>query len=341
VIARAGRDAHVGITGLGTHVPARVLTNEEIARMVETSDEWIVARTGIRERRIAEPGQATSDLAIPAARLALEQAAVEAAALDLVLVATASPDMFFPATASLVATAIGATGAAAYDLSAGCSGFVYGLASGYSAIAGGIAKRVLVVGADTLSRFTNWRDRSTCVLFGDGAGAVVIEEVGEGGFLGFELGSDGTRAEELTLPAGGSRAPASAETLDAELHTIHMNGREVFRFATTAIVSSVMRLLDACELSIDDVDLYALHQANRRIIDHAVKDLGLDSQKVFLNIDRYGNTSSASIPLVLAEALEAGRLAAGSTVLMTTVGAGLTWGSALIRWTAPGRGVSR
>jgi 3-oxoacyl-[acyl-carrier-protein] synthase III len=337
VIVRVTKDAGVGITGLGTHVPDRVLTNEEISQMVETSDEWIVARTGIHERRIADPEQATSDLAIPAAAQALAHAGVEADSVDLVLVATASPDMFFPATASLVATGLGATRAAAFDLSAGCSGFVYGLGAGYSAVASGLATRVLVVGADTLSRFVNWQDRSTCVLFGDGAGAVVIEKVGRGGFVGFELGSDGSRAGELTVPAGGSRTPATAGTVGGALHTIHMNGREVFRFAAGAIVASAERLLDACGIAVEEVDLYAVHQANRRIIDHAVERLGLDVGKVLLNIDRYGNTSSASIPLVLEEALETGRLEPGSTVLTTTVGAGLTWGSAVVCWSAPGR----
>jgi 3-oxoacyl-[acyl-carrier-protein] synthase-3 len=305
---------------------------------VDTSDEWIVSRTGIRERRIADEGLATSDLAVPAALAALEAAGVEAGSIDLVVVATASPDMFFPATASLVATAIGADSAAAFDLSAGCSGFVYGLASAYGAIAGGLASRVLVVGADTLSRFTNWDDRSTCVLFGDGAGAVVLEPVPRPGFLGFELGSDGTRASELTLPAGGTRLPASPETLRAHQHTIHMNGREVFRFATTAIVSSAERLLAECGLTVADVDLYAVHQANSRIITHALDRLGLEPGKAPLNIDRYGNTSSASIPLVLADALETGALVPGSTVLMTTVGAGLTWGSALLHWVPAGVG---
>ena len=336
MIARVPKDVHVGITGLGAHVPERILTNQELARMVETSDEWIVARTGIRERRIAEPDIATSDLAVLAARAALDDAAVEPETLDLVLVATASPDMFFPATACIVAAAIGARTAAAFDLSAGCSGFVYGLAEAYSAVAGGLAQRVLLVGADVLSRFTNWQDRSTCILFGDGSGAVVIEPVREGGFVGFELGSDGARAAELVLPAGGSRAPASAETVAAGMHTIQMNGREVFRFATEALVASAERVLDACGLTVAAVDLYVPHQANKRIIDRSVVRLGLDPDKVVVNIDRYGNTSSASIPLALDEARHLGSLESGALVLVTAVGAGLSWGSALFRWIESG-----
>jgi 3-oxoacyl-[acyl-carrier-protein] synthase-3 len=338
VIVRVPDVPRVGITGVGAYAPAQVLGNDELARMLDTTDEWITERTGIRERRIAEPAQASSDLAVPAAVAALEQAAADPESIGVVIVATASPDMLFPSTASIVAAQIGATEAAAFDLSAGCTGFVYALADAYGAVASGLAERVLVVGAEVLSRLTNWQDRSTCILFGDAAGAAVVERVEEGGFLGFELGSDGTHADEITLPAGGSRAPATPETVEQDLHLIQMNGRAVFRFSTRVTASSATRLLAACGLSVTDVDVYAPHQANRRIVDHAADRLGLPRERMLLNIDRYGNTSSASIPLVLAEASERGELRPGQTVLLTAVGAGLTWGSTLLRWSPPGAG---
>lgn len=322
----------VGITGVGAYVPERVLTNDDLSKMVETSDEWIVERTGIRERRIAEPDQATSDIAVPAALEALERAGLTPGEVDLLIVATASPDMIFPASASIVAEEIGAADAAAYDLSAGCTGFVYALVQAYGVVAGGLARNALVVGSETLSKITNWRDRTTCILFGDGAGAAVLERVEDGGFLGFELGSDGSYGPDLCVPGGGSRAPATPQTVEQDLHFIHMNGREVFRFATRVMVSSAEHLLEECDLTVGDVDVYIPHQANRRIIDHAVRNLGLAPEKVFLNVDRYGNTSSASIPICLHEALAAGTLLPGSRVLMTAVGAGITWGSALLVW---------
>ena len=333
MIGRAdARMPRVGVTGLGLFVPERVLTNHDLEKMVDTSDEWIFERTGIRERHIAEPGQAASDVAVPAAREALERAGVRPEEVDLVIVATASPDMLFPASASLVADQIGAVNAAAYDLLAGCTGFVYALAQAYGVVSGGLARRALVVGSEALSKLTNWNDRGTCVLFGDGAGAALLERVEEGGFLGFELGSDGSGGPDLCVPAGGSRAPASADTVEQELHYLHMNGREVFKFATRAMVTSAERLLEECELTVEDVDLYVPHQANRRIIDHAVRHLHLPPEKVRINVDRYGNTSSASIPIALYEAMTDGALVDGATVLMTAVGAGLSWGSALLIW---------
>jgi len=333
VIARvANGSRRVAITGLGTYAPERVLTNDDLARMVDTTDEWIVERTGIRERRIAEPAQAASDVALPAARGALERAGIAPAEVDLLIVATATPDMFFPATASLVAGELGAENAAAYDLSAGCTGFVYALAQAYAAVAGGLFEKVLVVGSETLSKITNWHDRSTCILFGDGAGAVVLEAVPEGGFLGFELGSDGSGGADLCLPGGGSRAPVTEQTISQELHFITMNGPEIFRFATRVMVRSAEALLAACGLTIDDVDLYVPHQANKRIIDHAAKDLGLPPEKVMVNIDRYGNTSSASIPLALVDAIDHGRVQPGDLILLVGFGAGMTAASAIIRW---------
>jgi len=310
-----------------------VLSNDELAQTVDTSDEWIQTRTGIKERRIAAPEEATSDLCLPAAEAALRDAGVQAPDLDLVIVTTITADMPFPSTAALVADRLGAGNAAAYDLSAGCTGFVYGLVQGYAAIAAGLAKRVLVIGADTLSRIVDWSDRSTCVLFGDGAGAVVLEPVEAGGFHAFELGADGAGGMELYMPAGGSRRPASAETVAAGEHFVRMNGREVYKFATRVLLSSARAALEASGKSIEDVDLYVPHQANLRIIEHAAKKLEIEEGRVFVNVDRYGNTSSASIPLALGDARAEGRLKDGSLVLMTGMGSGLTWGSSVISWT--------
>jgi 3-oxoacyl-[acyl-carrier-protein] synthase-3 len=333
VIARAtGRP--VSITGLGCYVPDRVVTNDELAEYVDTSDEWIRARTGIRERHIAAESQAMSDLSVPAARAALEQAAVDPADVDLVVVATITPDMAFPATATLVAAELGCHDAAAYDLSAGCTGFMYAIAQAHASVAAGLAHRALVIGGDVLSRVLDWTDRSTVVLFGDGAGAVVLEHVDDGGFLGFELGSDGAGAGQLLYPGSGSR-------VYEERGHLQMNGREVFKFATRVLVSSAESVLDSCGLAVGDVDVYVPHQANIRIIDHAVNKLGFPKDKVVVNVDRYGNTSSGSIPLALADASASGLLRPGSLVLMTGMGAGLTWGSALMHWTNPTNGATR
>jgi 3-oxoacyl-[acyl-carrier-protein] synthase-3 len=323
----------VSITGLGCYAPERVLGNAELAGMVDTSDEWIQARTGIRERRIAAPEEATSDLSLPAAEAALADAAVKGSELDLVIVATITSDMLFPSTAAILADRLGADRAAAYDLSAGCTGFVYALSQGYGAISAGLARRVLVVGADTLSRIVDWSDRSTCVLFGDGAGAVVLEPVERGGFHAFELGADGAGGMELFLPAGGSRRPTSAETVAARDHYVKMNGREVYKFATRVLLSSAEAVLEIAGKDVGEVDLYVPHQANLRIIEHAAKKLKIEEERVFVNVDRYGNTSSASIPLALGDARADGRLKDGMLVLMTGMGAGLTWGSNLMTWT--------
>jgi 3-oxoacyl-[acyl-carrier-protein] synthase-3 len=323
----------VSITGLGVHVPDRVLTNDELSTMVDTNDEWIRDRTGIRERRIAGDDEAMTDLALPAARRALEQAGVDASDVDYLVVATVTPDTMFPTTSALLADTLGASNAAAYDLLAGCTGFMYALAQAYSAVASGLAETALVVGGDTLSKIVDWRDRGTCVLFGDGAGAVVLQRVEEGGFLGFQLGADGAGGVHLALPAGGSRLPTTAATVEAGQHFITMNGREVFKFATRVMVSSAEETLRECDLTVDDLDVYVPHQANMRIIDHAVKKLGVPREKTVVNVDRYGNTSSGSIPLALADASDDGRLGPGKLVLMTGMGAGLTWGSALMEWT--------
>ena len=328
----------ISITGLGCYVPERVITNDELSKMVDTSDEWIVERTGIRERRVAAPEEALSDMCIPAARDALEQAGVDAADVDLIIVATVTPDMFFPSTGAIVADELGAREAAAYDLSAGCTGFMYALAQAHGMISAGLTNRALVIGGDVLSKIVNWQDRSTCVLFGDGAGAVLLEPTQDDGFFGFELGADGAGGVHLYMPAGGSRLPASPETVASGQHLVLMNGREVFKFATRVLVSSAEKLLEECDVSMADVDVYVPHQANVRIIDHATKKLGVPEQRVVVNVDRYGNTSSGSIPLALADAVADGRLAEGKVVLMTGMGAGLTWGSALMRWTANGAG---
>jgi 3-oxoacyl-[acyl-carrier-protein] synthase III len=317
----------ISITGLGCHVPERVLTNDELSKLVDTSDEWIRDRTGIRERRIAADDEALTDIALPACRRALEMAGADPASIDLLVVATVTPDMAFPSSSALLADTLGMPDAAAYDLSAGCTGFVYAVVQAHAMLAAGLAKRALVVGGDVLSKILDWHDRSTCVLFGDGAGAVVLEPVGEAGFLGFELGADGAGGANLWLPGSGSRRSDDPDRF------VKMNGREVFKFATRVMVDSAAAILEECGGKIDDVDVYVPHQANVRIIDHAVKKIGIDKEKTIVNVDRYGNTSSGSIPLALADAADGGRLKPGKLVLLTGMGAGLTWGSALIRWT--------
>jgi 3-oxoacyl-[acyl-carrier-protein] synthase III len=341
VIGNATSNGRVSITGIGSYAPARVMKNDELAQIVDTSDEWIVERTGIRERRVAAPEEALSDLARPAAEAALGQAGLQASAVDLVIVATVTPDMLFPSTGAILADQLGAKDAAAYDLSAGCTGFVYALVQAHGMVASGLVDHALVVGGDVLSKIVDWQDRSTCVLFGDGAGAVVLERVREGGFLGFELGADGSGGPELYMPAGGSRAPASAETVAARQHYAKMNGREVFKFATRVLVDSAEKVLDECGVPVEEIDVYVPHQANVRIIDHARKKLGIPEERTVVNVDRFGNTSSGSIPLALGDAESDGRLKEGEMVLMTGMGAGLTWGSALIEWTANGKGGQR
>jgi len=323
----SARGVRIGITGLGTHVPGRVLTNDELAQIVDTSDEWILARTGIRERRIASEDEALTDIARPAARDALADAGVEAAEIDLLICATVTPDMMFPTSSALLADELGMPKAAAYDLLAGCTGFVYALAQAYAMLSSGLSRRALVVGGDVLSKILDWDDRSTLILFGDGAGAVVMEPVEQGGFLGFELGADGGGGEHLWLPGSGSRR---FENPDAY---VKMNGREVFKFATRIMVYSAEQILSECGKTVDDVDVYIPHQANKRIIDYAAGKLGIPPEKTVVNVDRFGNTSSGSIPLALADARAEGRLRDGALVLMTGMGAGLTWGSALTEWT--------
>jgi 3-oxoacyl-[acyl-carrier-protein] synthase-3 len=323
----------VGIIGLGAYVPDKIITNNDLEKVVDTSDQWIVERTGIRERHIAEEGMTTSDMAARAAEKALEQAGVSAEELDLIIVATVTPDMLFPSTSCLVQDKIKAVNAAAFDLSAGCSGFVYALVTGSQFIKAGLYKKVLVVGAETLSRIVDWKDRGTCILFGDGAGAAVISEVEAGfGLLGSELGADGSGGDYLKLAAGGSALPTCQATLESGQHFLSMHGNEVFRFATKIMGEAANRALDAAGLTSEDVDLFVPHQANIRIIQSSAKRLKLPMEKVFVNVEKYGNTSAASIPIALVEAEREGRIKEGDHVVLVGFGAGLTWASCALKW---------
>ncbi|MGF9695520.1 beta-ketoacyl-ACP synthase III [Paenibacillus sp. MABNR03] len=323
----------VGVIGTGKYVPEKILTNSDLEKMVDTNDEWIVSRTGIKERHIAAPDQATSDLAYEAAIKALESAGMTGSDLDLIIVATITPDSAFPSTACILQDKLGAKGAAAFDLSAACSGFVYGLATATSFIQSGMYNNALVIGADCLSRITDYTDRNTCVLFGDGAGAVVVGEVPEGrGFKSFDLGAEGAGGGLLQLEGGGSRLPASAETVENKKHYIYMNGREVFKFAVRVMGTATDEVLRKAGLGRTDVDLFVPHQANIRIIQSAMQRLELPEEKVVVNVDKYANTSAASIPLALVEAAEEGRMKAGDTILMVGFGGGLTWGASVLVW---------
>ncbi|MDR5709509.1 MAG: beta-ketoacyl-ACP synthase III [Armatimonadota bacterium] len=321
------------IVGVGCCVPDRVLTNADLERMVNTTDEWITARTGIRERRVAREDQATSDLALEAAREALRAASVSAEDLDLILVGTATPDAIFPATGCILQDRLGARAAAAVDISAACSSFMYAMAMAHAHIVAGLAQRVLVVGADVLSRIVNWKDRATCVLFGDAAGAVVlVPSEGRRGILSFWLGADGSGASLIAQPAGGSRLPASRETVEQGLHYLTMNGREVFKFATRVIPRAIEEVCRRARVDPEEVDLFIPHQANIRIIQAAAQRLGQPLEKFFVNVDRYGNTSAASVPVALYEAVATGRLRPGDLAVLVAFGAGLTWGACALRW---------
>jgi 3-oxoacyl-[acyl-carrier-protein] synthase-3 len=324
---------YAAITGWGSAVPERVLTNADLEKLVETSDEWIVTRTGIRERHIVGEGESTSTLAVRAARQALERAGVSPWQVDLVICCTATPDFLFPATACLVQHEIGAENAGAFDLQAACSGFIYGLSVGTQFIKTGEYKNVLVVAAEVLSRFIDWKDRATCVLFGDGAGAVLLQPSNERlGLLSSILGSHGVGEDLIKLPAGAARAPASDATLLERKHYIKMNGQEVYRFAVRIMGDSAVEALGKAGLAYEDISLFIPHQANVRIINSIADRLHLDPQKVYINIDRYGNTSAASIPIALCEAVDAGRVKQGDNLLFVAFGAGLTSGAAVVRW---------
>lgn len=324
----------VTIVGIGTALPEKILTNDDLTKMVDTSDDWIKSRTGICQRRIVDENTATSDLCVVAAERALEDAGISAEELDLIIVATYTPDMLIPATACLVQDRIGAKNAGAFDLSAGCSGFLYGLATGSQFIASGTYETVMVIGADTVSKILDWEDRSTCVLFGDGAGAVVLKSSPVNtGILSIYLGSDGSGAELLHLPAGGSRLPASQETIKSRQHYMRMNGKEVFKFAVKVMGEAALKALDKCGLTKEDIDFLVPHQANYRIIEAAIKRLNLTPEKVYVNLDRYGNTSGASVPVALYEALKEGKIKRGDIVVLVAFGGGLSWGASVIKWT--------
>ncbi|MGI1658910.1 MAG: beta-ketoacyl-ACP synthase III [Desulfitobacterium sp.] len=327
----------VGIVGTGSYVPEKVLTNFDIEKMVDTNDEWIVSRTGIRERHIADAETPVSELCYQAALRALEDANLAPEELDLILVATITPDFVFPATACIVAERLGAKKAAGFDLQAACTGFLYGVATASQFIATGIYKNALVIGGETLSKLLNWEDRGTCILFGDGAGAAVLQQVEDGyGFLGFDLGMDGSGGHLLHVPAGGSMHPTSAETVEKKMHTIHMAGSEVFKFAVRIMGETALKALAKAGLNKEDIDCLVPHQANTRIVDSAVKRLGIDPEKVIVNLDRYGNMSAASIPVALDEASRSGRLKYGDIMVMVGFGGGLTWGAAVVKWSKRG-----
>lgn len=323
----------VKIAAVSSYVPSGVLTNADLERMVDTSDEWILERTGIRTRHVADSQTATSDLAREAALECLSNAGVMPSELDLIIVASATPDHLFPATACIVQQSIGAARAAAFDMEIGCTGFIYAMATGSQFVASGVYEKVLVIGAETLSRFVNWSDRTTCCLFGDGAGAcLLVPGEPNQGIIGMSLGADGSSSHLLKLPAGLSRLPASHQTVDAGMHYIHMEGKAVFKFAVKIVAESVTQLLNSCGKSLDDIDLFIPHQANIRIIDSALGRLDIPREKVVINVDRYGNTSSASVPIALSEAVREGRLRRGDLVVLVAFGAGLSWGSLAIIW---------
>lgn len=323
----------VGILGTGSAVPEQVLTNEDLAKMVDTNDEWIRTRTGIQARRIADDQTASSDLAVKAAEKALEAAGISAEEIDLVICATVTPDHMFPATACLVQDRLGAKKAAAFDLSAGCSGFLYGLSCAVPMLETGMYKHALVIGVETLSKIMDFEDRSTCVLFGDGAGAVVLGPTDAGkGFLSFEMGADGSGGQLLIQEAGGSRNPATQESVLARKHFISMAGNEVFKFAVRILGNASEAALAKAGYTKDDIDFLIPHQANTRIIDSAVKRLDLSPEKVYINLDRYGNMSSASIPVALDEAVRAGKIKDNDLLVLVGFGAGLTWGATALRW---------
>lgn len=323
----------VGILGVGSYVPDTIVTNEDLKKYMDTSDEWIRERTGIRERRFASPEQATSDLATEAARKALAHAGVSAEEIDLIIVGTVSPDMLLPSTACLVQNNIGAVNAGAFDLSAACAGFIYGLIMGSQMVKTGACKKVLVIGAETLTRIVNPGDRGTGIIFADGAGAAVLGETEQGfGVLSFDMGSEGSGGNLLYLPGGGSRIPATEESVKAGLHTVKMDGSEVFKFAVRIMGKTVDTSLAKAGMSKDDIDVLIPHQANHRIIQSAAKRIGVPMDKVVMNVDRYGNTSAGSVPLALDEAVRQGKINTGDNVVLVGFGAGLTWASCIMKW---------
>lgn len=322
----------VGILGLGKYLPEKVLTNKDLEKIVDTSDEWIVSRTGIRERRIAREDEATSDMATVAARRALESAKLKIEDIDLIIVATITPDMFFPATACLVQEKLGARTVPAFDISVACSGFIYGIAIAKQFIASGVYEHALIVASEKLSSITDWSDRNTCVLFGDGAGAAVLGPVAEGGILSTYLGADGKQGELIKLPAGGSRIPATKKSIDDKLHFVKMNGSELFKHAVRIMADAATEATRPLGLTAEDINLVIPHQANKRILHAAANRMGLSTDKIYLNIEKYGNMSAASSAIALAEAVEEGRIKKGDKILLDAFGGGLTWGAIVIEW---------
>jgi 3-oxoacyl-[acyl-carrier-protein] synthase-3 len=321
------------ITGVGSYVPAKILTNADLEKMVETSDEWIITRTGIKQRRLAAKDEFTSDLAAHAAQRAMKKAGVTADQIDLIIVATITPDMPFPATACIVQQKIGARRAAAFDLEAACSGFIYGLEIGQQFIMSRTYDTVLVIGAEKLSSIVDWTDRNTCVLFGDGAGAAVLQSrPNSHGLLTAVMGADGSKGNLIHMPGGGSRCPASVDSVAAKLHYLRMDGRETFKSAVQAMCHAAQEALRRCELDISKIKCVIPHQANRRIIDAVGKRLGAIPEQLFINLDCYGNTSAASVAIALDEAVSSGKIQRGDLILMMVFGAGLTWGAAVIEW---------
>lgn len=322
-----------GILGVGKYLPDHVLTNADLEKMVDTNDEWIVTRTGIKERRIASENEITSDMAVKAAKDALADAGLTPDDIDLIIVATITPDMFFPSTACQVQYKLGAKHCAAFDISVACSGYVYGLAIADQFIKSGMYKHALVIAAEKLSAVTDWEDRATCVLFGDGAGAAVLGKVEKGGILGAHLGADGSKGDLLQLPAGGSRMPASITTVQNKLHTIKMEGNVLFKHAVKIMAEAALAVTEPLGLKGDDIDIIIPHQANLRILHALAKRMGVDpNKKVYLNIEKYGNMSAASSAVALTEAVQEGRIKKGDTILMDAFGGGLTWGALIIEW---------
>ena len=322
----------VGILGLGAYLPEKILTNKDLERMVDTSDEWIQTRTGIKERRIAEKGTATSDLAAKASLEAIQSAGLKPTDLDLIIVATISPDMIFPSTACIVQEKIGAK-CAAFDISAACSGFPYGITIAEGLIRSGTYKHILVVGAEVISGFINWKDRSTCVLFGDGAGAAIVGEVKDGhGILATYLGSDGSQANLLHIPAGGSAIPPSSASVDAGLHYVQMEGSEVFKAAVRTMGDAILEVTKRAHIKVEDIDCLIPHQANLRILNVVSERTGIPLEKIFINLDRYGNMSAASTAVALYEAVKKGFVKKNSNIVLVAFGSGLTWAACSIRW---------
>lgn len=323
----------IGILGTGKYLPEKIMTNQDLAKIVDTNDEWIRTRTGISERRILEEDKATSFMATEAGKRAIEDAGLKPEDIDLIIVSTVTPDMAFPSTACLVQDNLECVNAAAFDLEAACSGFLYGLSMAYSQIYAGLCKHVLLIGAEALSRITDWQDRNTCVLFGDGAGAAVIGVVQEGkGILAMDIGADGKGGKYLTQPAGGSLIPATIESVNNKMHYIRMEGNEVFKFAVRTMAETSLKVIKKAEMSIEDIDFLVPHQANMRIIESSRKKLKLSEDKVMINLNKYGNMSSASIPVALDEALKEGKIRENDNIILVGFGGGLTWGSCLIKW---------